>query len=79
MIPNPPYRAPHSNDAGTVSSEWQRFYSPLTSAVNAAPQIVTAPASAAAGGTPGQLAYDSNYLYVCTDKNTWARYAKGQW
>lgn len=24
-------------------------------------------------GTPGQIAYDNHYLYVCTDVNIWKR------
>lgn len=33
------------------------------------------PASSTAVGTPGDLAFDSNYFYVCYLVNTWARIA----
>lgn len=33
----------------------------------------TVPASSAANGTPGQMAYDSSYVYVCVANNTWGR------
>lgn len=33
----------------------------------------TAPASNTANGTPGQMAYDANYVYVCVANNKWGR------
>jgi hypothetical protein len=33
----------------------------------------TAPANSSSSGTAGQLAYDSEYLYVCIANNTWGR------
>lgn len=37
------------------------------------------PASANASGTPGQVAYDSNYVYICVAANTWKRAALETW
>lgn len=37
------------------------------------------PASAAAAGTQGQIAWDSDYLYVCVAANTWKRVALTTW
>jgi hypothetical protein len=37
------------------------------------------PASASATGTQGQIAWDANYLYVCTATNTWKRVALATW
>ena len=37
------------------------------------------PASASATGTQGQIAWDANYLYVCTATNTWKRAALTTW
>lgn len=37
------------------------------------------PASAAATGTVGQIAWDSNFIYVCTATNTWKRVALATW
>ena len=33
----------------------------------------TVPVSLSASGTPGQIAYDNNYFYVCTATNTWTK------
>ena len=38
------------------------------------PNSFTPPASASTG-TQGQIAWDSNYVYVCIETNTWARAA----
>lgn len=37
------------------------------------------PASATATGTQGQIAWDANYIYVCTATNTWKRAALSTW
>jgi len=37
------------------------------------------PASASATGTQGQIAWDANYMYVCTATNTWKRVALATW
>jgi hypothetical protein len=37
------------------------------------------PASATAAGTQGQIAWDVNYIYICTATNTWKRVAIGTW
>lgn len=37
------------------------------------------PASASATGTVGDIAYDSNYIYICTATNTWKRTALTTW
>ena len=37
------------------------------------------PASATDDGTEGDLAIDSDYLYVCTASNTWKRAALTSW
>lgn len=44
-------------------------------------QITTAktPASAAAAGVTGEIAWDTNYVYVCTATNTWKRAALSTW
>jgi hypothetical protein len=40
---------------------------------------VTAPASSSATGIRGQFAFDNNYVYVCTNTNTWVRAALSTW
>lgn len=37
------------------------------------------PASASAAGTTGQIAWDADYIYVCTTTNTWERVAIATW
>ena len=39
----------------------------------------TAPASASATGTAGELRYDGDYVYVCVATNTWKRTALTTW
>ena len=41
--------------------------------------FVSAPASATASGTAGQIAYDSSYFYVAVAQNTWKRVALSTW
>ena len=36
-------------------------------------------ASSSAAGTAGQICWDANYIYVCTDTNTWRRGADTAW
>lgn len=39
----------------------------------------TAPASASATGTTGEIRIDANYIYICTATNTWKRVAISTW
>ena len=41
--------------------------------------FVTVPASATAAGTAGDVAYDTDYVYVCVATDTWKRQALGTW
>lgn len=40
---------------------------------------VTAPTSATSTGTAGQIATDTNYIYVCTETDRWKRVAISTW
>jgi hypothetical protein len=53
----------------------------IANAASNAFRITTAqtPASAAATGTAGTIAWDSSYIYVCTATNTWKRVAIATW
>lgn len=42
-------------------------------------RVGTAPISASAVGTAGELAYDSGFVYVCVASNTWKRAALAGW
>jgi hypothetical protein len=37
------------------------------------------PASSTATGNTGEICWDSNYVYVCTNTNTWRRAALSSW
>jgi len=37
------------------------------------------PGSISATGTPGQIAYNTNYLFICVAANTWRRVPIGVW
>lgn len=39
----------------------------------------TVPATAAATGTKGQIAFDSSYIYICIATDTWERAAIATW
>ena len=39
----------------------------------------TAPASASATGTKGQIVIDANYIYICVNTDTWKRAAISTW
>ena len=41
--------------------------------------IVSVPTTATSPGIKGQVAYDANYMYMCTDTNTWKRSPIGTW
>lgn len=43
------------------------------------PASSSAPASAVAPGTAGQIAYDSTHIYVCIATNTWIRASAATW
>lgn len=40
---------------------------------------VAVPASATAPGTPGNIAADASFLYVCIATNTWVRVGLQSW
>ena len=42
-------------------------------------QSVAAPATASSAGDPGDFAYDSGFLYICTSADTWKRVAVATW
>ena len=39
----------------------------------------TAPASASATGSAGQIIWDTNYIYICVATDTWKRVAISTW
>lgn len=55
------------------------FSSSVTAADFRLSALNTAPASASATGTTGEIRIDANYIYVCTATNTWKRVAIATW
>lgn len=39
----------------------------------------TVPTSATSNGTKGSIVYDSNYVYICVENNTWVRSERASW
>ena len=64
--------------AGTLTSMAAITAANVT--LGARPIIPThTPASASATGTAGEIAWDANYIYVCTATDTWKRAALSTW
>ena len=55
-----------------ISREWAKQFSQLAAQL-IAPVGLVAPATSASAGTPGMIATDGTYLYICTALNTWKR------
>jgi hypothetical protein len=56
-----------------------RFSSSVTASQYNLSALNTAPASASATGTLGEIRIDASYIYVCTATNTWKRSAISTW
>jgi len=75
-----------ATDAGAVSlfnAGVQKFQTSSTGVIIAGQiqlsALNTAPASAGAAGTLGEIRYTADYIYVCTATNTWKRTALTTW
>lgn len=62
-----------------LSGDLQFVGGTLTVLYTGVAQWTSPPSSASDPGTPGDIAYDSLYLYICTDVNTWRRVALSTW
>lgn len=51
----------------------------LISQANSNTRLVSAPASATASGSPGDIAFDADYVYMCVATDTWKRASLGSW
>ena len=60
----------------TDTTQWVDTNPPLTQDRIAS---ASAPSSATDTGTPGDIRYDSNYVYICISNNTWKRAALATW
>ena len=76
-----------AGDAYTISASsalgTNNIIQATSSAITASVPVILAdtsvPASAAASGTAGQVAWDSSYFYVCVATDTWKRTALSTW
>lgn len=63
---------------GIENDQKTRVFGNLVVASSAsASQSSYKPASSSGAGTPGQIAWDSTYLYICVSANSWRRVALG--
>lgn len=62
--------------ASTIGTEVVRALYALQQAIlQTFPDWVPAPATSSSPGTAGQVAYDTNYLYICVNSSSWRRIA----
>jgi len=71
----PPLQTPLLDTNSKISLPWAQYFQALTTAVQEAPTFVTVPVTHSGTGTPGQIAFDDNFIYVCVEANTWKRAA----
>lgn len=65
-----------ANNSVTINVDAKgRILSVTESPINAGITWVTAPATKTSAGTAGQIAKDTNYVYICTSDNVWKRIA----
>jgi hypothetical protein len=71
--------ADNTRNLGSASFRFAAAY--VAQLVATAARITTShtPSSASDTGTQGEIAWDANYLYVCTATNTWKRAALASW
>ena len=70
------------NEVNTLSNSLGTYWRELANTVNRHESgivAVSAPTSSTSPGTPGQIAYDSTYIYVCVANNTWKRASISTW
>jgi hypothetical protein len=70
---NPPQASEAVLAGSNFSFSWYNWFAQTVARILNAPVSSSAPAKSSSAGTPGQIAYDQNYLYVCTGNNSWKR------
>ena len=77
LLGNKPNQAPTNADLGDLAY----IDAANIPTLNTAELIVATqtPASASATGTAGTIAWDADYIYVCTATDTWKRAAISTW
>lgn len=68
-----------NQSSGLSADNVQDAVDEVAGLVATAAQIVEPPAAADSTGSAGQIAYDSDFLYVCIATDTWLRVAIATW
>ena len=71
---NPPQAQEPVLQGSSFSFSWYTWFSQKVGR-NLQTASPSAPQTSGASGTPNQIAYDQNYIYVCVGANTWKRAA----
>lgn len=61
------------DDNGNFSPAWYRWFTSVVAPSLQSPVSSAAPAAHNSVGTPGQIATDGLYVYICVGKNSWTR------
>jgi hypothetical protein len=61
----------HTGDP--LRTAFQKINSNFTELYSLLGTVPNGTKTATATGTPGQIFYDTNYIYICTATNTWKR------
>ena len=75
----PPSQTAIIDQQGAADRIFLSFLNQLRRRANIAPQLTQPPGAADSPGTPGQVASDADFLYVCIDKDTWRRVGIATW
>jgi hypothetical protein len=67
----PPPEGKHTETPNIPAYAWINWFQAITDQLS----TVAAPATSTSPGLPGQITYDSNFLYVAIAKNQWKRVA----
>ena len=56
-----------------AAGPWPRWFVEVGQWLSAPRLPAEAPATSTSGGIPGEVRFDSDYLYICVSKDTWKR------
>ena len=81
-IPVPLFARPPAQYSQSYMADITRSFALYTNILSSqAPKLSwgNVPATAAAAGVAGDVAYDADYIYVCVSDSTWKRVAIATW
>ena len=68
-------RTPLLDNQQNVSWQWIQGFNSLAQAVGTPALSGEVPTHSSSAGTPGQIATDGNYIYICGSSGLWSRAA----